>query len=472
MTCRVPPPGEHGGDAADVARALGVQQTDLLDLSLSLNPFAPELGPVLHRAVERGAWRAYPDEEPARVALAGAIGIAPERLVLTNGGAEAIEIVASIIGRGWVEEPDFSLYRRAIPVLDPQGLLFRSNPHNPSGILAPPDASAGVWDEAFYPLATGSWTRGDADTATSSIVVGSLTKLLACPGLRAGYVLCPDEQTADAVSSRRPMWSFNAIAADCLPELLEQVDLPGWARSIAASREQLTKMLEAHGLCVRPSDASWVLVDTTSDIRTLLAPLGVVVRDCTSFGMSGVFRISVPDACGLERVESALLAAFGGRTIGPSRRNRDTLRGALLVCGTGSDVGKSAVVTGLCRLLARRGVKVAPFKAQNMSLNSWVTDDGAEIGRAQGVQAVAAGARAEAAMNPILLKPTGDRHSQVVVLGEPWALMDAGSDTTQPRPSFSRWSTKRSQICAPGSTSSCARGQGARPRSTCSTTTS
>jgi adenosylcobyric acid synthase len=99
--------------------------------------------------------------------------------------------------------------------------------------------------------------------------------------------------------------------------------------------------------------------------------------------------------------------------------------GALHVSGTGSDVGKSSVVTGLCRLLGRRGVAVAPFKAQNMALNSWVTDDGAEIGRAQGVQALAAGVPAEAAMNPILLKPTGDRTSQVIVMGRPWRHLDA-----------------------------------------------
>ncbi len=88
-----------------------------------------------------------------------------------------------------------------------------------------------------------------------------------------------------------------------------------------------------------------------------------------------------------------------------------------MVCGTTSDAGKSTVVAGLCRLLAREGVAVAPFKGQNMSLNSVVTNQGAEIGRAQWLQAVAAGAEPEAAMNPVLLKPTGERSSQVIVMG-------------------------------------------------------
>jgi adenosylcobyric acid synthase len=101
------------------------------------------------------------------------------------------------------------------------------------------------------------------------------------------------------------------------------------------------------------------------------------------------------------------------------------MRGAVMVCGTGSDAGKSHVVTGLCRLLHRRGVRVAPFKAQNMALNSFVTPSGHEIGRAQGVQALAARAVPEVAMNPILLKPTGERTSQVIVMGEPIGHLDA-----------------------------------------------
>jgi adenosylcobyric acid synthase len=101
------------------------------------------------------------------------------------------------------------------------------------------------------------------------------------------------------------------------------------------------------------------------------------------------------------------------------------VKGTLLVAGTGSDAGKSVLVAGLCRWLARQGVKVAPFKAQNMSLNSFVTADGAEIGRAQAMQAAAAGVEPVADMNPVLLKPGSDRRSQVVVLGHPETEADA-----------------------------------------------
>ncbi|VXC38860.1 cobyric acid synthase [Aeromicrobium sp. 9AM] len=95
------------------------------------------------------------------------------------------------------------------------------------------------------------------------------------------------------------------------------------------------------------------------------------------------------------------------------------MTGSLLVAGTTSDAGKSIVTTGLCRAFARRGLKVAPYKAQNMSNNSMVCGDGAEIGRAQWIQALAAGVVPEAAMNPVLLKPGGDRKSHVVVMGQP-----------------------------------------------------
>ena len=101
------------------------------------------------------------------------------------------------------------------------------------------------------------------------------------------------------------------------------------------------------------------------------------------------------------------------------------MSGALLVAGTTSDAGKSVVTAGICRWLSRQGVSVAPFKAQNMSLNSFVTRDGAEIGRAQAMQAAAARIEPVAAMNPVLLKPGADGRSQVVLRGRPVAEVGA-----------------------------------------------
>ncbi|MCA1705595.1 MAG: cobyric acid synthase, partial [Actinobacteria bacterium] len=103
------------------------------------------------------------------------------------------------------------------------------------------------------------------------------------------------------------------------------------------------------------------------------------------------------------------------------------MRGALLVAGTTSDAGKSMLVAGICRWLARRGVSVAPFKAQNMSNNSVVTPDGGEIGRAQAVQAAACGIQPGVRLNPVLLKPGSDRCAQVVVLGQANGTVSAAS---------------------------------------------
>jgi adenosylcobyric acid synthase len=97
-----------------------------------------------------------------------------------------------------------------------------------------------------------------------------------------------------------------------------------------------------------------------------------------------------------------------------------------MIQGTGSHVGKSVLVAALCRIFARRGVKVAPFKSQNMSNNSAVTPDEKELGRAQAVQAAACGLAPRTDFNPILLKPSGERHAQVVVNGEVTGTLEAG----------------------------------------------
>ena len=102
----------------------------------------------------------------------------------------------------------------------------------------------------------------------------------------------------------------------------------------------------------------------------------------------------------------------------------------LLMAGTSSDAGKSLIVAGLCRVWARQGIRVAPFKAQNMSNNSMVCADGSEIGRAQYLQAIAAGVEPSALLNPVLLKPATDRRAFIVLRGQPGGTLEAGEYAT------------------------------------------
>jgi histidinol-phosphate/aromatic aminotransferase/cobyric acid decarboxylase-like protein len=287
----IPAPGPHGGDAAAIARALRIPVDDVLDLSQSLNPCAPAIGALASRHL--GSLRRYPDAASATLSLAEHLGVDPGRTMLTNGGSEAIALVAAELGGTVVAEPEFGLHPRA-----GGGPLWASNPNNPTGLLADGDATADVWDEAFYGLATGQWTRGDRD----AVVVGSLTKVFACPGLRIGYVIADD---VERFLRRQPTWAVNSLAIAVLPDLLAVTDLGRWRQEIEALRRALVAVLARHGIATEPSDAPWVLAKAAG-LRERLAPHGVVVRDCSSFGMPDHVRIAVPIEAALERLDRAL----------------------------------------------------------------------------------------------------------------------------------------------------------------------
>jgi histidinol-phosphate/aromatic aminotransferase/cobyric acid decarboxylase-like protein len=282
-----------------VAAALGLDPAEVLDLSASLNPFAPDVAALARRRLD--ALGRYPDVAAAEAALAAGLGLDPDRLVLTAGGAQAIALVAVDVGAGWVDEPDFALYRRHLPGLDPAAPRWRSDPHNPSGRLARPDERAGVWDEAFLPLAAGAWTRHRPGWA-----LGSLTKAFACPGLRLGYALAPDAGAAARLRRARPEWAVDGLACALVPDLVERADPPAWTAAAAKARDELTRVLAARGRAPLPSEAPWVLVPGAAGLRDALARQAVVVRDCASFGLPDHVRIAVPDPDGLERLDRAL----------------------------------------------------------------------------------------------------------------------------------------------------------------------
>jgi histidinol-phosphate/aromatic aminotransferase/cobyric acid decarboxylase-like protein len=290
----IPPAGVHGGDGATVARALGLDPDQVLDLSMSLNPCATDIADIAARYL--GSLRRYPDRAAATCTLAAAMGVDPARLLLTNGASEAIRLAANLLGGTIVAEPEFSLHPRT-----GDGPRWRSNPNNPTGLLAAPAERADVWDESFFALSTGRWTRGDAD----AVVIGSLTKLFACPGLRLGYLLADD---VHRFAVTQPAWPVNGLALAVLPDLIASADLSGWAHAIARRRVQLATLLASHGYLARASDAPWLLAQAPG-LRERLAPFGVIVRDCASFGLPGLIRIAVPDEAGLDRLAEALACA-------------------------------------------------------------------------------------------------------------------------------------------------------------------
>lgn len=279
-----------------------MEPDSVLDLSQNLNPFAPDVAALAAGRLRE--LRRYPDPAAATRLLAEVMGVDRDRLLLTNGAAEAISLVAAEIGGQVWSEPEFGLYPR-----DGSGPVWRSDPHNPSGRLAGPDETADVWDEAFYALATGRWTA-----RRNGIVVGSFTKTFTCPGLRLGYLIADD---VARFGRRQPHWSVGSLALALLGDLLDHADLAGWATAIAGARDEVAGVLESRGFAVQAADAPWVLVQAPG-LRESLAPHGVLVRDCTSFGLARTARVAVPDAAGLERLAAALDNADIGVPAGPA----------------------------------------------------------------------------------------------------------------------------------------------------------
>jgi histidinol-phosphate aminotransferase len=318
----------HGSVSAAELREFGLRPNQVLDFSVNTNPLGPSS--VVLDAIRQAEWTRYPgdDEPPLRLGLARQAGVDPSQVALGNGSAELMWLVCLAVlrpgDRVSILGPTFGEYARAARAvgaglvesseLQAARLGFVCNPNNPTAaylqraaietMLAQDARRVLVLDEAYLGFVEDAWPSEPLLRAYPNLVLlRSLTKDHAVPGLRLGYLLASPDLVR-AVEAVRPPWSVNAGAlraglAGLSPEagmhLSHARDVVGTARRL------LTSGFAAHGYAVTPSRANFVLVEVgdAPAFRRSLLPKGLVVRDCTSFGLPRHVRVACrrPEEC-------------------------------------------------------------------------------------------------------------------------------------------------------------------------------
>ncbi|MBQ7159174.1 MAG: cobyric acid synthase [Treponema sp.] len=339
--------------------------------------------------------------------------------------------------------------------LDGAGMLFLASPSNPAGVVLSGDELcqiATLCEEKnvlFVADACFSQFSSEAEQGIRTllsrrtdfphtVVLNAFTKFYGMAGLRLGYALCFSEEIARCIFEAMRPWAVGSaeLATGCAvmsAELAEKNALKNnssqtvrtdWEKQthtfVQDERKRLASALQGAGFFVVPGEANFILfrADDT-DLAEKLLEKNIAIRSCADFyGLdTHWYRIAVRSKNENDLLINAL-----------STENLQSLHphaAVLMIQGTMSNAGKSLLVAALCRIFKQDGYRVAPFKSQNMALNSGVTADGLEMGRAQIMQAEAAGLLPDVRMNPVLLKPTGERTSQVIVQGLPTKTMDA-----------------------------------------------
>jgi len=423
----------------------------------------------------------YPEPEPRTLEalIARRCGVAEECVLVTSGATEAIYLIAAsftanpspkgegsgFFSRAVIPSPTFSEYADACkqagisvvytPLLPSGGTegeagfgasssLWLCNPNNPTGTILPKakvlrlaaQYSLLVLDQSYedYTLEP-LLTPAEAVEAENILQLHSLTKTYCIPGLRVGYIVGNVSLISQLRRHLRP-WSVNALAIEAATWLITNNVhvLPNLSPYLAEAQRLRDALNTIPGISVEPTQTSFMLCRiegcTAAQLKDDLANhYGLLIRDASNFeGLSPHhFRVAAQtreeDDELIEDLRMMIDEYQGeGQAISnqqSSISNQQSAVSHVMLAGTGSDVGKSVLATALCRIFLQDGYHPAPFKAQNMALNSYATPDGLEIGRAQAAQAEAAGVPCHTDMNPLLLKPQSDHTSQVVLNGKP-----------------------------------------------------
>ena len=452
----------HGGNIHAVIREKGCDYSTVIDFSANINPLGPPewLRPLISRELERVIH--YPDPYNGKLcqAIAGKYGVAENQVIAANGSTELLYLVVRILKckRAVIPVPSYIDYEKAAraarldcvfhtltadhgfdldclelsDTIIPLDLVIIASPNNPTGnlvaredILALATAHPEAWfliDEAFLDFSNTKASVGGS--LPNVITLNSMTKFYGVPGLRLGFGIFP-ETVADKVREVLPPWTVNSLAQAFGEAAVQDMHYERETiDSVNRLREEFSAALAGFPqLTIHPAAANYLFLRisppmTAPELANLLIEKGILIRCCDNYrGLDeSYFRVAVRTREENERFVAALAHVLRAK----SRQSVKARRGhALMFQGTSSNAGKSVLSAAFCRILLQDGVRVAPFKAQNMSLNSYVTRDGGEMGRAQVVQAQAARLDPDVRMNPILLKPNSDTGSQIIVCGKP-----------------------------------------------------
>ena len=462
----------HGGNIHLFRRKMGGEKQDVIDFSANINPLGPPewLRSVLSRAVADLGHYPDPDCHDLIDSIASYGEYPRSQIVPANGSTELLYLLPRILPckRVLIPVPAYIDYARAVrlagkPVeevvmseqggfnLDPlqlvrhikaQDLLIIGSPNNPTGALVRPTViyqlasdfpeTFFLVDEAFLDFVEDGESVGGK--LENIFTLNSLTKFFALPGLRLGYGVFSGE-IANQLREHLPPWTVNSLAQTIGARALQDTSYHEQTRrTCTLLRESFTEKLRCISeLTVHAGNANYIFIRLSGnlasrEIADRLAGQGILIRCCDNYtGLDNSFiRVAVRTEAENSRLAEAFTAIFEKKA--PSARKKKKA-GSLMFQGTSSNAGKSVLTAALCRILLQDGVRVAPFKAQNMSLNSFVTARGEEMGRAQVVQAQAARLDPDVRMNPVLLKPNSDTGSQVIVKGRPVKNMSVSEYT-------------------------------------------
>ncbi|WP_277058967.1 cobyric acid synthase [Trichlorobacter lovleyi] len=459
---RQPVRHSHGGNLRALSQAAGLPQGELLDFSANINPLGPPdwLRPLIESRISDLIHYPDPDATELVEALAALHRIPADQILVGNGATELLHLLPRALGCSslLLPVPSYADYEEParlsglsieqlplspdtgfvldptclVPFLKPGQLVLLGQPNNPTGrtfdaaslrrIAAEHPATLFVVDESFIGFTDASQSL-QQNRPENILILTSLTKLYAIPGLRLGYLTGAAGHIRQ-LKNYLPNWTVNSLAQAVGVQAVQDTEYLQHSRSfVTGQRASLAALLSSlSGLTIYPAEANFLLLRldhptlAAQQLADLALQQGIALRVCGNFsGLDGrYFRLAVrtePEQQRLYTVMQSILAPSRPRIV-----KRQTP--AIMFQGTGSNVGKSILTAALCRILKQDGHDVAPFKAQNMSLNSFVTRQGGEMGRAQVLQAQACRLDPDVRMNPVLLKPNSETGSQVILCGK------------------------------------------------------